>query len=106
MRQLCAGQLVDKRAAFLTNVEWRADNSPWTQVSIVGFLAFCSVGMFSAISNLGAGGTQDVQLSDIANSVLYGMFFLGGFFGGSINVREPSFSPCASRASWQLYLLT
>ncbi|KAK8920242.1 UNC93-like protein 2 [Metarhizium anisopliae] len=81
--------MVDKRAAFLTNVEWRADNSPWTQVSIVGFVAFCSVGMFSAISNLGAGGTQDVQLSDIANSVLYGMFFLGGFFGGSINVREP-----------------
>ncbi len=43
--------------------------------------------MHSAISNLGAGGMQDVQLSDIANSVLYGCFFLGGFFAGSVNVR-------------------
>lgn len=49
--------------------------------------------MFSAISNLGAGGTQDVQLSDIANSVLYGMFFIGGFFGGSINVRIQDLLP-------------
>lgn len=42
--------------------------------------------MHSAISNLGAGGMQDVQLSDIANSVLHGCFFLGGFFAGSVNV--------------------
>ncbi|KAH8172889.1 major facilitator superfamily protein [Sarocladium implicatum] len=60
-------------------------NSPWTQVVIVGLIAFCSVGMFSALSNLGAGGTQDVHLSNIANSVLYGCFFIGGFFAGSIN---------------------
>lgn len=53
---------------------------------IVGLIAFCSVGMFSALSNLGAGGTQDVHLSNIANSVLYGCFFIGGFFAGSINV--------------------
>lgn len=71
------------------------DNSPWTQVSIVGFVAFCSVGMFSAISNLGAGGLDDVQLSDVANSVLYGTFFFGGFFGGSINVR-PLWRPLLS----------
>lgn len=56
-------------------------------MSIVGFVAFCSVGMFGAISNLGAGGLDDVQLSDVANSVLYAAFFLGGFFGGSVNVR-------------------
>ena len=42
--------------------------------------------MFSALSNLGAGGTQDIHLSNIANSVLYGCFFIGGFFAGSINV--------------------
>ncbi|KAK0388500.1 hypothetical protein NLU13_4743 [Sarocladium strictum] len=60
-------------------------NSPWTQVVIVGVIAFCSVGMFSALSNLGAGGTQDVHLSNIANSTLYGCFFIGGFFAGSIN---------------------
>lgn len=48
--------------------------------------------MHSAISNLGAGGMQDVQLSDIANSVLYGCFFLGGFFAGSVNVGIGPFS--------------
>lgn len=64
-------------------------NSPWTQVTLLGFVAFCSVGMFSAISNLGAGGLDNVRLSDIANSVLYSTFFVGGFFGGSINVSSP-----------------
>lgn len=38
----------------------------------MGFVAFCSVGMFSAISNLGAGGTQDPQLSSTANACLVG----------------------------------
>lgn len=62
---------------------------------LVGFVAFCSVGMFSAIGGLGAGGTQDVQLSDMANSVLYGCFFIGGFFAGSVNVS------CLPLEAWQ-----
>ncbi|CAG8973408.1 hypothetical protein HYALB_00000172, partial [Hymenoscyphus albidus] len=41
--------------------------------------------MFSAIGGLGAGGTQDVALSDTANGVLYGCFAIAGFFAGSIN---------------------
>jgi hypothetical protein len=53
-------------------------NSPWTQVALVGFVCFCSVGMFSAISNLGAGGTQDVTTSNISNGVLYGVFAISG----------------------------
>lgn len=56
-------------------------NSPWTQVALVGFVCFCSVGMFSAISNLGAGGTQDVTTSNISNSVLYGVFAISGELG-------------------------
>jgi hypothetical protein len=40
--------------------------------------------MFSAVSNLGAGGTQDVALSDTANGVLYGMFALTGLVSGGI----------------------
>lgn len=31
------------------------DNSPWTQVTILGCVTFCSVGMYSAVSGLGAG---------------------------------------------------
>jgi hypothetical protein len=30
-------------------------NSPWTQITILGFVTFCSVGMFSALGGLGAG---------------------------------------------------
>ncbi|CAG8960842.1 hypothetical protein HYFRA_00002379 [Hymenoscyphus fraxineus] len=60
-------------------------NSPWIQVFILGFVCFSSVGMFSAIGGLGAGGTQDVALSDTANGVLYGCFAIAGFFAGSIN---------------------
>jgi len=43
--------------------------------------------MFSAVSNLGAGGTQDVTLSDTANGVLYGFFALTGLVSGGINNR-------------------
>lgn len=35
-------------------------------------------------------GTQDTQLSDTANGVLYGCFAIAGFFAGSVNVRRPS----------------
>ncbi|OAA72200.1 DUF895 domain protein [Cordyceps fumosorosea ARSEF 2679] len=53
--------------------------------------------MHSAISNLGAGGMHDVQLSDIANSVLYGCFFPGGFFAGSVNTNR---FPCRVEHPW------
>ena len=43
------------------------------------------MGMFSAVSNLGAGGTQDVSLSDISNGVLYGMFAVTGLVAGGFN---------------------
>ena len=44
--------------------------------------------MFSAVSNLGAGGTQDVSLSDTSNGVLYGMFAVTGLIAGGINNCE------------------
>jgi len=47
--------------------------------------SFATVGMFSAVSNLGAGGLQDVSLSDTANGVLYGTFALTGLISGGIN---------------------
>lgn len=48
-------------------------------------LSFATVGMFSAVTNLGAGGIQDVALSDTANGVLYGAFALTGLISGGIN---------------------
>lgn len=48
--------------------------------------------MYQAVSNLGAGGTQDVTLSDTANGVHYGLFAISGLFSGGICNRE---YPCA-----------
>ena len=40
--------------------------------------------MYLALSNIGAGGTQDIALSDISNAVLYALFSLTGLVGGCI----------------------
>ncbi|KAG8164200.1 hypothetical protein KVR01_006118 [Diaporthe batatas] len=80
-------------------------NSPWTQVTILGFVTFCSVGMFSAVSNLGAGGTQDTQLSDTANGVLYGCFAIAGFFAGSVNnMLGPRLTLSIGTTGYALYI--
>ena len=55
-----------------------------------GITCFATVGMFSAVSNLGAGGTQDTSLSDTANGVLYGTFAVTGLVSGGINNRASS----------------
>jgi len=55
-----------------------------------GITCFATVGMFSAVSNLGAGGLQDTALVDTANGVLYGMFALTGLVSGGINNRKAS----------------
>ncbi|KAJ3548314.1 hypothetical protein NM688_g5315 [Phlebia brevispora] len=59
--------------------------TPMTQVVLVGITCFATVGMYSAVSNLGAGGTEDVSLSDTSNAVLYAMFSLTGLISGGIN---------------------
>ncbi|OWZ72512.1 hypothetical protein AYX14_01977 [Cryptococcus neoformans] len=60
-------------------------NSPWVQVLLVSFVFFTTVGMFQAIGNLGAGGTQNIKLSDTTNSVLYVLNAFVGVVAGSIN---------------------
>ncbi|KAL3448775.1 major facilitator superfamily domain-containing protein [Aspergillus insuetus] len=75
-------------------------NSPWTQVTILEFVTFCSVGMYSAISGLGAGGTQDPQLSDIAHGALYGCFAASGFFAE----HSRSSPDIVSWVYWILYI--
>ncbi|KZV67798.1 MFS general substrate transporter [Peniophora sp. CONT] len=58
--------------------------SPFTQVVMVGFTCFCTVGMYSAVSNLGAGGTKDVVLSDMANGALMGCSAVAALFAGGV----------------------
>ncbi|KAG2183724.1 hypothetical protein INT43_006735 [Umbelopsis isabellina] len=61
-------------------------NTPLAQIIILGFVAFCSPGMFNSLSGLGAGGRMgsDVALVDSANAALYACFAVVGFFAGSI----------------------
>ena len=44
--------------------------------------------MFSAVTNLGAGGTKDIALSDTSNAVLNATFALAGLVSGGINNRK------------------
>ena len=44
--------------------------------------------MYIAVTNLGAGGTEDVSLSDTSNAVLYAMFSITGLISGGINNCE------------------
>ncbi|EKM56291.1 uncharacterized protein PHACADRAFT_253342 [Phanerochaete carnosa HHB-10118-sp] len=78
---------------------------PMTQVVLVGITCFATPGMFSAVSNLGAGGTQDVSLSDTANGVLYGMFALTGLISGGINnVLGPRWTLFFGTLGYALYV--
>ena len=57
---------------------------PGLMLNLAGVVFFATVGMFLAASNLGAGGTQDIALSDTSNGVLYGCFALMGLFAGGV----------------------
>jgi hypothetical protein len=70
-------------------------NTPLAQIIILGFVAFCSPGMFNSLSGLGAGGrmSSDVALVDSANAALYACFAIVGFFAGSIvNTFGPKYT--------------
>ena len=82
---------------------------------LVGFTCFCTPGMFSALNNLGAGGTQDITLSDTANGVLYGLFAATGFVSGGIcngtwyfitvlETKQLRFYSCSPRSAVDLVL--
>lgn len=78
--------------------------TPTTQVILVGITCFGTVGMFSALTNLGAGGQQDVSLSDSSNAVLYGLFSLTGFVSGGIcNVLGPPTTLFIGTLGYALY---
>lgn len=79
--------------------------SPTCQVILVGITCFGTPGMFSAVSNLGAGGTQDVALSDTSNGVLYGLFALTGLISGGIcNLIGPRLTLFFGTLGYALYV--
>ncbi|KAI0299908.1 MFS general substrate transporter [Russula brevipes] len=79
--------------------------TPMAQVVIVGITCFATVGMFSAVSNLGAGGTQDTALTDVSNGVLYGTFALTGLVSGGINnLLGPRLTLSIGSLGYSLYI--
>ncbi|KAI0066656.1 MFS general substrate transporter [Artomyces pyxidatus] len=61
--------------------------------------------MYSAVSNLGAGGTQDITLSDTATGVLYGFFAVTGLVSGGINnLLGPQITLCLGSLGYALYI--
>jgi len=80
-------------------------NSPITQVVLIGLVCFATVGMFSAINNLGAGGTENQQLSDVTNAVLYSLFAVMGLFAGGVcNVLGPRLTLFIGSLGYSLYV--
>ncbi|KAH8553876.1 major facilitator superfamily domain-containing protein [Umbelopsis sp. PMI_123] len=81
-------------------------NTPLAQIIILGFVAFCSPGMFNSLSGLGAGGrmSSDVALVDSANAALYACFAIVGFFAGSIvNTFGPKYTLMVGTLGYILY---
>lgn len=59
---------------------------PAVQNFIAGLVLLGTVGIYVAITALGAGGgkANSVQMNYIVSSTLYGTFAVTGFFGGSV----------------------
>ncbi|KAL6885520.1 hypothetical protein ACP4OV_010299 [Aristida adscensionis] len=60
-------------------------NSPLAQVSLLGLICFCCVGMYLALSGLGGGGQLDNTAADNANTALYACFAVFGVLGGAVH---------------------
>lgn len=56
----------------------------FTQVLIVGCIAFCCPGLFNALNGLGKAGGKNPESGNTANATLYAFFAVFGYFGGPI----------------------
>ncbi|KAJ5892868.1 hypothetical protein N7504_009559 [Penicillium tannophilum] len=54
------------------------------QIVIVGLVAFCEPGIWTALNNLGAGGNATPQLNNAANALTYGLMSVGCFLAGGV----------------------
>jgi MFS family permease len=58
--------------------------SPTVQLLMVSMVCFMCPGMFNALGGLGGGGQVDESAQTYANTALYGVFAVVGFFAGTI----------------------
>ncbi|KAF9693995.1 hypothetical protein EKO04_007791 [Ascochyta lentis] len=55
------------------------------QIIIVGLVAFCEPGIWTALNNLGAGGNASPFLNNAANALTYGLMSVGCFIAGGVS---------------------
>ena len=83
----------------LVGITWYVAGRVMPDKNLTTVCSFATTGMYSAVSNLGAGGTEDVSLSDISNGVLYGFFAVVGVISGGITNRTSTPSQAFSLRS-------
>ncbi|EME39889.1 hypothetical protein DOTSEDRAFT_178736 [Dothistroma septosporum NZE10] len=66
------------------------------QIIIVGLVAFCEPGIWTALNNLGAGGNAKPFLNNAANALTYGLMSIGCFLAGGVTNKIT--------AKWTLFL--
>ncbi|KAJ6017979.1 Major facilitator superfamily domain general substrate transporter [Penicillium sp. IBT 35674x] len=66
------------------------------QIVIVGLVAFCEPGIWTALNNLGAGGNASPQLNNAANALTYGLMSVGCFLAGGVTNKIT--------AKWTLFI--
>ncbi|KAG0255995.1 hypothetical protein DFQ27_005967 [Actinomortierella ambigua] len=79
-------------------------NSPIAQVVAVGFICFCTSGIFNALSSMGGGGQIDSKVDENANSALYACFSVFGVLAGAIhNKLGPKWTILIGSLAYPLY---
>ncbi|KAJ5789614.1 uncharacterized protein N7518_006625 [Penicillium psychrosexuale] len=66
------------------------------QIVIVGLVAFCEPGIWTALNNLGAGGNAKPYLNNAANALTYGLMSVGCFLAGGVTNKIT--------AKWTLFI--
>ncbi|KAF2102542.1 hypothetical protein NA57DRAFT_71532 [Rhizodiscina lignyota] len=82
-------------------------NRPWNQNFVVGAILFCLPGIYLALTGLGAGGGRpsSQQVASTTNAILYGLFTLFGWIGGSIlNLLKPKVTMMIGALGYPLYV--
>ncbi|OJI99498.1 hypothetical protein ASPVEDRAFT_50930 [Aspergillus versicolor CBS 583.65] len=66
------------------------------QIIIVGLVAFCEPGIWTALNNLGAGGNAKPYLNNAANALTFGLMSVGCFLAGGVSNKIT--------AKWALFI--
>ncbi|RKP07601.1 UNC93-like protein [Thamnocephalis sphaerospora] len=62
-----------------------AYRSPMVQIIMLGFVLFCTAGMFNAVNGMGGGGQVDTSIAAKSNTALYACFAVFGVLAGVVN---------------------